>query len=358
MSRWTGRMMVGVLVASLRICADPAMTTIQDTLYTADGNRFNGVVTITWQSFEAGDTSNISAQSRRLSVTNGNLYVQLVPTTTSATPATYAVQYNTSSNIQFTEIWAVPPSSSPLRVRDVRLSPGAVSTTGAASQNASVQIADVVGLQSALNLRPTIGTGFASSRAAVINAMGAVDGAVGAMSDCLHVDGTSGPCGSGSGGSGSTAFVDAEVPAGALDGVNATFTLANAPNPSASLALFRNGLLLKQGVDYTVSNSTIAFQAGAVPRSADMLLAYYRLTSLPGVGFVDAETPAGSVDGVNSSFSLSQAPNPASSLAVYRNGIRLKLAVDYNLNGNGITFVSAMVPQTGDVLLCAYRIAQ
>jgi hypothetical protein len=191
----------------------------------------------------------------------------------------------------------------------------------------------------------------------VIDAMGALDGAVGNMSDCLHVDGTSGPCGSG--GVSSPIFVDAEVPAGTLDGVNATFTLANIPNPPASLALYRNGMLLKQSLDYTLSGNSVLFQTGAVPRSADLLLAYYRLAaSLPGVGFVDAETPAGTVDGVNASFTLVQAPNPASSLGLYRNGIRLKSGVDYTLNNNGISFVAAMIPQIGDVLLCSYRIVQ
>src|SRR5262245_26122168 len=36
-------------------------------------------------------------------------------------------------------------------------------------------------------------------------------------------------------------FVDGESPAGVIDGVNSVFTLANAPNPAASLQLFRNG---------------------------------------------------------------------------------------------------------------------
>ncbi len=111
-----------------------------------------------------------------------------------------------------------------------------------------ITIADVTGLQTALNVRPPAGTAFAISRSAVIDATGAIDAAAGNLSDCLHVDGTSGPCSSVS-----TTFIDAEVPAGTVNGSNTAFTLANVPNPPTSLALFRNGLLLTQGGDYTLS---------------------------------------------------------------------------------------------------------
>jgi hypothetical protein len=345
------------LAMGSRMAAQPALTTIQDILYTADGNRFNGLMTITWQSFEAGDTSNIAALVTSITISNGNLYVQLVPTTTAATPATYSVQYNSSGHTQYTEVWVVFPSASPLRVRDVRLSPGAVSTSGPLSQTSNIQISGVLGLQAALNLRPTQGIGFAVSRTAVIDVTGAIDGAVGNLTDCIHVDGTSGACGTGGGSS--IVFVDAETPAGTLDGVNATFTLANPPNPSTSLALYRNGLLLSQGLDYTIATNLITFLSGAVPRPTDTLLANYRLAgSLPGVGFVDAETPSGAINGVNTLYTLVQAPNPSSSLAVYLNGIHLEAGLDYTLSSNSITFVAGVVPQTGDVVVCSYRITQ
>jgi hypothetical protein len=352
--RW---LFLAALVLGSKMAAQPALTTIQDILYTADGNRFNGLVTITWQSFELGDTSNIASQSARFNITNGILYVQLVPTTTATTPATYSVKYNSTGHAQFTETWVVFPSITPLRVRDVRLSPGAVSTSGPPVQLSSVQMSDVLGLQAALNLRLVQGTGFQSSRAAVINVTGAVDAAVGNLSDCLHVDGTSGACGSGSGSN--AGFVDGEIPAGTLDGVNAAFTLVTTPSPPSSLTLFRNGMLLKQNLDYTLSSSSLIFQSGSVPRAADSLLAYYRVAvSLPGVAFVDSETPSGAVNGANNFYTLVQAPIPAVSLGVYRNGIRLKSGVDYTATNNGITFLGGLVPQTGDVLLCSYRIAQ
>ena len=344
------------LVLGSRLAAQPPLTTVQDVLYTADGNRFSGVVTITWKSFEASNASNVAASVTRVQVDNGNLSVQLAPTTNAIPSAGYAVQYSGARRTQFSETWVVPPSSTPLRVRDVRLPPGAVTTQGPPPA-AVIQISDVIGLQSALSLRPSMGAGFAAARSAIINASGSLDAAIGNLSDCVRVDGTSGPCGS----SGSTGvgFIDAEIPAGTVNGVNTTFTLASAPNPASSLALYRNGLLLKQSGDFTLSGNSISFAAGAVPQPADSLLASYRTAvALPGVGFVDGETPAGAVNGVNTVFTLAQSPNPSASLALYRNGIRIKSGLDYTSSGNSITFSSSYVPQTGDVLQCSYRIAQ
>lgn len=339
-----------------QLAAQPPLTTVQDVLYTANGNLFSGVVTITWQTFEASDGSYISGSVTQVQIANGNLFVLLVPTTTANPPASYSVKYSGEHRTQFSETWIVPPSASPLRVRDVRLPPGAVTTQGPPPVTL-VAISDVVGLQSALNIRPSMGAGFSVSRSAVINASGSIDGAVGNLTDCLHVDGSSGACGSG--GSTGTGFIDAEVPAGILDGLNNTFTLANTPNPGSSVAVYRNGLLLRQTGDFTVTGSAIAFVPGAIPQPADSLAVSYRIgVALPGVGFVDAETPAGAVNGVNVSFSLTQTPAPPASLAVFRNGVRMMAGLDYTSSGNAITFLAGSVPQIADVLQCSYRISQ
>ena len=71
--------------------AGPPLTTIQDVLYKANGTRFNGTVTISWSSFEAIDRSAIVQQTTTVTVVNGYLQVQLVPTTT-ATPPAHRIQ--------------------------------------------------------------------------------------------------------------------------------------------------------------------------------------------------------------------------------------------------------------------------
>src|SRR5579862_294428 len=265
---------IGIGIAA----AQPALTSIQDTLYRADGTRFTGTMFITYNSFTGGDTSNIATANLTLQITNGTLRVRLAPTTTASAGAQYSITYSSRGVNQFTETWAVPPSTVPLRVRDVRVTTGAV--VGPLPVVSPVQISDVVGLPNELAIRPMEGVGFGIGRAAVINQAGQIDAASGNLSDCVRVDGSSGPCGDGGGGGLGPAFTDGEVPAGLVNGSNATFTLTLAPSPVASLLLFRNGLLMRQGSDYLVSGNTVTFFTTSVPQTGDLLLASYRSASV------------------------------------------------------------------------------
>src|SRR5947209_18215722 len=100
--------------------AQPTLTTISDVLFKADGTRFNGLAQFTWISFESSNGSNIAQQSTTVRIIDGNLFVELTPTTGAVPPAQYLVKYSSDGKIQFQETWAVPPSATPLRVRDVR----------------------------------------------------------------------------------------------------------------------------------------------------------------------------------------------------------------------------------------------
>lgn len=72
-------------------------------------------------------------------------------------------------------------------------------------------------------------------------------------------------------------FAAAETPTGTVNGSNAAFTLANSPT-SSSLELFKNGQLMIAGAsaDYTLSTNTVTFNAGAIPKTGDVLIAFYR----------------------------------------------------------------------------------
>jgi hypothetical protein len=258
---------VAVLAAGFAIAAAaaPALTTIQDVLYKADGTRFNGMAIIEWKGFEAADQSQVPTQFVTVQIRSGNLRVQLVPTTNASSGAYYAVRYNSEGQVQFTETWAVKPSSSPLRLRDVR-----------------------VGRETAQPPGPI-------------------------------VQGGSGP-----------GFVDGEIPAGVVDGSNLVFTLADAPTPASSLALHRNGVMQKQGYDYTLSGNTVSFVGAAVPRSGDVLLASYRLT--------DPNNPSGAAGGsLTGTF-----PNPLIADGVVSNTnvaagaaiTEAKLALNYPTHSN------------------------
>src|ERR1700722_20656195 len=96
------------LAFSARWQAPPPLPTISDTLYNADGTLFNGVLTISWPQFEASDTSNVAANTITVQVTNGVLYVQLIPTTNANTGAVYTVSFASEGVVEYTETWAVP----------------------------------------------------------------------------------------------------------------------------------------------------------------------------------------------------------------------------------------------------------
>lgn len=72
--------------------------------------------------------------------------------------------------------------------------------------------------------------------------------------------------------------------------------------------------------------------------------------------FVDGETPAGTIDGVNDTFTLTESPSPAASLQLYRNGIlQAPGGSDFTLTGDTIVFEAASIPQTGDSLDAFFR---
>lgn len=263
------RSILAGVIAAVTLCAAPQpLTTIQDTLYKADGTRFNGTLTISWTSFEAIDHSQILQQTSTVTVVNGNLHVLLVPTTTATPVAFYTVVYNGDGRVQFQETWAVPSSAQPLHVRDVR-----ISTAGSAgASSSSITEADVVGLISDLGARPLKGPGYAGGRVAWVNPMGSLETVTGSPADCVRVDGSSGPCGGSQ-----PSFTDAETPGGVVDGSNAAFVLAAVPNPPASLVVYRNGIRQKAGLDYSLTANTIQFVPAGVPQPGDTLLAGYRL---------------------------------------------------------------------------------
>ena len=133
------RTLLAAVCLALAIAAQPRLTTIQDVLYKADGTRFNGILNISWNSFQTADSATILTQSTTVKVVGGILRVQLAPTPTT-TPATYyTVVYNSDGRVQFQETWAVPSSTTPVRVRDVRTvaTAGADTGSGGSSGRAS-----------------------------------------------------------------------------------------------------------------------------------------------------------------------------------------------------------------------------
>jgi hypothetical protein len=289
-----------VLLACYTFAA-PALTTIQDVLYKADGQPFNGTLTISWNSFQSADNAAIVMQEFTVKVINGNLRVRLVPSATATPPINYLVTYNSDGRIQFRERWSVPASATPLRVRDVRVpstgsaggggaGPGGSSGTGTGTLTGPIPESETTGLISDLASRPVKGPAFSAGRTAIVDGSGLLESASGNATDCMHVDGSSGPCGGGA-----PTFVDGDLPTGIVDGSNATFALAAVPAPSTSLSFYRNGMLQKPALDYTATGNSVQFLTGATPQPGDTLLASYRTSA-----------SAGAIAGSFSSFSSTQ----------------------------------------------------
>lgn len=60
-----------------------------------------------------------------------------------------------------------------------------------------------------------------------------------------------------------------------------------------------------------------------------------------GITQVDGEVPSGTINSSNVTFTLAHAPNPATSLHLFKNGLRQLLTTDYSLSGLTITYTTA-----------------
>jgi hypothetical protein len=75
------------------------------------------------------------------------------------------------------------------------------------------------------------------------------------------------------------------------------------------------------------------------------------------INFADNETPSGTINGVNDTFTLANTVSPAASLSLYLNG-QLQISGggnDFTLSGLTITYAAGRIPQTGDVHRASYR---
>lgn len=325
---WKKLAMAAVAWSGMILWAAPPLSTVRDTIYRANGTPFTGKIIIDWRSFEASDTSFIAKNQLELQITDGFLNARLVPTTTAAGPAYYRVRYfSANGTIEFSEAWAVPAGTEPLRVRNVRIADPLLNPGAQVGNNTMITIADVDGLADELNVRPVKGLTYASGRAARIGEEGDIEAVAGDDEDCVRVNGTSGPCG------GATisqylagSFVDGQLPAGAINGSNRDYTLAQAPNPVASLLLYRNGLLQKRTLDYTLSGNAIAFIPEATPQTDDVLIASYRTTGTSGTIPQTLCSTVGTTTSQNSGTSLGICSIPG---GVLLPGDRVEISFDF-----------------------------
>jgi len=143
-----------------------------------------------------------------------------------------------------------------------------------------------------------------------------------------------------------------EQPTGSTNASNKTFVTGAAPNPTTSLRVFYNGMLLTPTSDYTLSGSTVT--TIFTPASNSVILCVYRSSPVTkSYTFVDFEIPSGSINSSNMAFTLAYTPAASAYTQIYYNGQLLKLGSDYSLSNNAITFIG-FAPATGKQLYAFY----
>jgi hypothetical protein len=136
----------------------PALTTISDTVYRADGNPASGILLIAWPAFKTASGTTVAAGNTSVTLgTGGNMTAHLVPNA-GATPAGtfYTVVYQLTDGTVKIEYWSVG-ATSPETIAAVRtlLGTGTGATQLATQQYVNAQLANVVHLSGAETITGT-----------------------------------------------------------------------------------------------------------------------------------------------------------------------------------------------------------
>lgn len=157
-------------------------------------------------------------------------------------------------------------------------------------------------------------------------------------------------------------LVTGETPSGSINGSNTAFTIAGAFTPN-SLRVFLNGQRLKSGSgnDYQEGANLTSFTMEYAPATGDVLLVDYNVgSSVLGAGvnvFINQETPTGSVNGANTSFTTSRG-YVSGTLEVYVNGLlQAKTTHVTEVSATAGTFTLDTAPLTGDIVRVSYQYA-
>lgn len=145
-SRWRWRLFLlglGMSLGALPAAPQtPALTTVSDTVYRADGSPAAGTLLISWPGFTTADGHAVAAGSKSVLLSsNGSFSVQLAPNT-GATPAgvVYTVVCQLTDRTVKTESWSVG-TTSPETLAQVRTIVGTSSATGQLATQAYVNAA-------------------------------------------------------------------------------------------------------------------------------------------------------------------------------------------------------------------------
>lgn len=106
---------------------------------------------------------------------------------------------------------------------------------------------------------------------------------------------------------------------------------------------------------------TVSLQLAGLPKTIgdanDQYLSAYTAATGQFVirHFAENETPAGTIDGANVTFTVVHIPDPSTGIHLQRNGVLQVATLDYTLSGSTITM--ALAPVDGEALRVSYRYA-
>jgi hypothetical protein len=103
----------------------PALTTVSDTVYRADGSAASGTALISWPSFQTAEGDAVAAGNLSVTLGPAGLFTaQLVPNVGASPSGTYyVVVFQLDDGTVRTEYWAVP-TTSPVTITGVLTTPG------------------------------------------------------------------------------------------------------------------------------------------------------------------------------------------------------------------------------------------
>jgi hypothetical protein len=340
-----------------RASAQTTLTQIRDTVYNINGTPFNGTVVITWNGYvNSGSSTPLSTSAR---IYNGALSVLLVPTTTASSNAYYQAAYNSNDGtVTWSETWQVPASSTPLTLAQVRQSStqgsggtgggtgtgGSGSTGSGGSQYATlpISISEVTGLSSnlnSLNSALSLLTTQVNTIQSTVNSAGSLSGLQSTVSGL------------------SSTVLSTSTGLATLQSTVNSLNSTVSQNSSALSGLQSSVGGLSSNITAN-SNSITTLQTTVAALNTALTSLQNTVSSLSAgstAAFSDAESPTGSINGTNGTFTLAKAPAAPTSVALYKNGILQSYGVDFTVSGQTVTFAAQSLPQSGDVVQAFYR---
>ena len=141
-----------------------------------------------------------------------------------------------------------------------------------------------------------------------------------------------------------------EIPVGAIDSSNTSFTLAKAPYSSTSTLIFKNGMFQSLGSDFSLTNN-VNIEFAVAPTTGDEVVAVYGRGSVIPYTYVQSITTVSVTTNV-----ISLTPSPQCSytpgIAVFVNGLQRVVETDFRATATSVSFSYDLNP--GSVVSCFY----